>query len=65
MKNRQAPSRICSISRLCRRRIVSRRVIEALIRASAFDAIGDHRARQLASVGIALEAASNSSAHSR
>src|SRR5258706_5479691 len=39
------------------KRIVNRRVIEALIRAGAFDAIDVHRARQLASVGIALGAA--------
>jgi DNA polymerase-3 subunit alpha len=37
--------------------VVNRRVIEALIRAGAFDGIDDHRARLLASVGIALEAA--------
>jgi DNA polymerase-3 subunit alpha len=45
---------------LCERvdkRIVNRRVIEALIRGGAFDAIDDHRARLLASVGIALGAA--------
>jgi DNA polymerase-3 subunit alpha len=45
---------------LCERvdkRIVNRRVIEALVRAGAFDAIDDHRARLLASVGVALEAA--------
>jgi DNA polymerase-3 subunit alpha len=44
----------------CRRidkRVVNRRVIEALIRAGAFDAIDDHRAKLLASAGIALEAA--------
>ncbi|MCF8179451.1 MAG: DNA polymerase III subunit alpha [Sulfuritalea sp.] len=44
----------------CRRidkRVVNRRVIEALIRAGAFDAIDDHRAKLLASTGIALEAA--------
>ena len=44
----------------CRRidkRVVNRRVIEALIRAGAFDALDDHRARLLASAGIALEAA--------
>ena len=44
----------------CRRidkRIVNRRVIEALVRAGAFDSIDDHRASLLASVGIALEAA--------
>ena len=44
----------------CRRidkRVVNRRVIEALIRAGAFDGIDDHRAKLLASTGIALEAA--------
>ncbi len=39
------------------KRIVNRRSVEALVRAGAFDAIDDHRARLLASVGIALEAA--------
>jgi DNA polymerase-3 subunit alpha len=37
--------------------VVNRRVIEALIRAGAFDAIDDHRAKLLASTGVALEAA--------
>jgi len=44
----------------CRRvdkRIVNRRTIESLIRAGAFDALCDHRASLLASVGIAMEAA--------
>jgi DNA polymerase-3 subunit alpha len=44
----------------CRRvdkRVVNRRVIEALIRAGAFDSIDDHRAKLFASVGRALEAA--------
>ena len=44
----------------CRRidkRVVNRRVVEALVRAGAFDAIDDHRAKLLASTGIALEAA--------
>jgi len=44
----------------CRRidkRVVNRRVIEALIRAGAFDAIDDHRAKLLASAGVALDAA--------
>ncbi len=44
----------------CRRidkRVVNRRTIEALIRGGAFDAIDDHRARLLASVGVAIEAA--------
>jgi DNA polymerase-3 subunit alpha len=44
----------------CRRvdkRTVNRRVIEALIRAGAFDSIDTHRAKLLASVSKALEAA--------
>lgn len=39
------------------KRMVNRRTIEALIRAGAFDAIDDHRARLMASVGVAIEAA--------
>ena len=39
------------------KRVVNRRVIEALVRAGAFDSLSDHRARLLASVGIAMEAA--------
>jgi DNA polymerase-3 subunit alpha len=39
------------------KRIVNRRAVEALVRGGAFDLIDDHRARLLASVGIALEAA--------
>jgi DNA polymerase-3 subunit alpha len=39
------------------KRIVNRRVIEALVRAGAFDSIDAHRARLFASVGRALEAA--------
>ena len=39
------------------KRVVNRRVIESLIRAGAFDSIDDHRAKLLASVGIAMEAA--------
>ncbi len=39
------------------RRVVNRRVIEALIRAGAFDTIDDDRAKLLASAGRALEAA--------
>ncbi len=45
---------------LCRRvdkRVVNRRVVEALVRAGAFDAIERNRASLLASVGRALEAA--------
>ena len=44
----------------CRRvdkRLVNRRTIEALIRAGAFDALDAHRARLMASTGIAIEAA--------
>ena len=44
----------------CRRidkRMVNRRVIEALIRAGAFDSIDERRSVLMASVGIALEAA--------
>jgi len=44
----------------CRRidkRVVNRRVVEALVRAGAFDALDANRAKMLASVGIALEAA--------
>ena len=44
----------------CRRidkRVVNRRAIEALVRAGAFDALHDHRASLLATVGIAIEAA--------
>ena len=44
----------------CRRvdkRNVNRRVVESLVRAGAFDSLDSHRARLLASVGRALEAA--------
>ena len=50
----------------CRRidkRIVNRRVIEALICAGAFDPITDHRASLMASVGYALEAAEQAASH--
>jgi DNA polymerase-3 subunit alpha len=39
------------------RRVVNRRVIEALIRAGAFDSVDDHRHKLLASVANALDAA--------
>jgi DNA polymerase-3 subunit alpha len=39
------------------KRIVNRRAIEALVRAGAFDSLDENRARLLASVGRALEAA--------
>jgi DNA polymerase-3 subunit alpha len=53
-----------SLFEFCRRvdrRIVNRRVIEALVRAGAFDAMNDHRGSLLASVGIAMEAAEQES----
>lgn len=39
------------------RRIINRRVIEALIRVGAFDSLNENRASLLASVGIAIETA--------
>ena len=39
------------------KRMVNRRTIEALIRSGAFDLLDDHRARLIASVGIAMDAA--------
>jgi DNA polymerase III subunit alpha len=44
------------------KRIVNRRVVEALVRAGAFDALDANRARLLASVGRALEAAEQAEA---
>jgi len=44
------------------KRIVNRRVVEALVRAGAFDALEPNRARLLASVGRALEAAEQAEA---
>ncbi|MBI3045008.1 MAG: DNA polymerase III subunit alpha [Betaproteobacteria bacterium] len=43
------------------KRLVNRRVVESLIRAGAFDAVNDHRASLLASVGLALESAEQAS----
>jgi DNA polymerase-3 subunit alpha len=60
VKAREAGGRFADLFDFCERidkRIVNRRVVEALVRAGAFDALDDHRARLLASVGIALEAA--------
>jgi len=45
------------------KRIVNRRVVEALVRAGAFDALDADRASLLASVGRALEAAEQAEAH--
>lgn len=50
----------------CRRtdkRLVNKRVIEALIRAGAFDVINDHRAAMLASVELAMTAAEQEAAN--
>ena len=44
------------------KRIVNRRVLEALVRAGAFDSVDANRARLLASVGRALEAAEQAEA---
>ncbi|GAB4164862.1 MAG: DNA polymerase III subunit alpha [Rhodocyclaceae bacterium] len=52
---------------LCRRvdkRLVNRRVIEALVRAGCFDSIDPNRAALLASVGLALNAAEQASRNS-
>jgi DNA polymerase-3 subunit alpha len=57
---RRAGDRSSDLFDFCRRidkRVANRRVIEALIRAGAFDAVDDHRAKLLASAGVALEAA--------
>ena len=60
MRAREAGGDFSDLFDFCRRidkRVVNRRVIEALVRAGAFDSIDDQRARLMASVGIALEAA--------
>ena len=59
LKAREAGS-FADLFDFCRRidrRVVNRRVIEALIRAGAFDSIDPHRAKLLASASKALEAA--------
>ncbi len=45
------------------KRVANRRVIEALVRAGAFDSVDDHRARLLASVGVMLVAAEQAEKH--
>jgi DNA polymerase-3 subunit alpha len=47
------------------KRVVNRRVIEALVRAGAFDCITPERASVFASVGIALEAAEQRERHAQ
>ena len=44
------------------KQLANRRVIEALVKAGAFDALDDDRAKLLASVGRAIEAADNAAA---
>ncbi len=60
LKAREAGGPFKDLFDFCERvdkRMVNRRTIEALIRAGAFDSLDDHRARLLASTGIAIEAA--------
>ena len=60
LKARSEGGQFADLFEFCRRvdkRVVNRRVIEALIRAGAFDSLDDHRHKLLASVGVALEAA--------
>ncbi len=60
LKARTADGAFTDLFDFCRRvdkRVVNRRVVESLIRAGAFDSVDDHRAKLLASVSIALEAA--------
>ncbi len=47
------------------KRAVNRRTVEALVRAGAFDALNDHRASLLASVGVAMEAAEQAERHAQ
>lgn len=63
---REAGGPFTDLFDFCRRvdrRIVNRRVIEALVRAGAFDRLNDDRASLLNSVGLALEWAENSARH--
>ncbi|MDA8094091.1 MAG: DNA polymerase III subunit alpha [Betaproteobacteria bacterium] len=64
VKAREAGGPFKDLFDLCRRvdkRLVNRRVLESLIRAGALDGLDDHRARLLASVGVALECAEQDS----
>ncbi|WP_300449503.1 DNA polymerase III subunit alpha [Accumulibacter sp.] len=68
LKARRAAGAFRDLFDFCRRvdkRLVNRRTIEALIRAGAFDSLDDHRARLLASVGIAIEAAEQAERNAR
>ena len=60
LQSRRDKGAFRSLFDFCQRmdkRLVNRRVLEALIRAGAFDSIDDHRARLFASAGIAIEGA--------
>jgi DNA polymerase-3 subunit alpha len=60
IKARESGGPFKNLFDFCRRvdkRVANRRVVEALIRAGAFDAIDPDRAKLFASVGIAIEAA--------
>ncbi|MGE5384647.1 MAG: DNA polymerase III subunit alpha [Betaproteobacteria bacterium] len=60
LKSREENGPFKDLFDFCRRvdkRMVNRRTVEALIRAGAFDALDPDRAKLLASVGIAMEAA--------
>jgi DNA polymerase-3 subunit alpha len=60
LRAREAGGDFADLFDFCRRidkRVVNRRVIEALVRAGALDSLDEHRARLLVSVGLALEAA--------
>jgi DNA polymerase III subunit alpha len=62
---READGPFSDLFDFCRRvdkRIVNRRVVEALVRAGAFDAIDPRRASLFASVGVALDAGERAAA---
>ncbi len=60
LRAREAAGDFTSLFDFCRRidkRVANRRVVEALVRAGAFDSLEANRASLMASVGMALEAA--------
>jgi DNA polymerase-3 subunit alpha len=62
---REAQGAFTDLFDFCRRvdkRLVNRRVVEALVRAGAFDAIDTHRAALFALVGLALDAGERAAA---
>ena len=66
LRAREADRPFLDLFDFCRRidkRVANRRVIEALVRAGAFDSLDDHRARLLASVGVMLVAAEQAEKH--